>query len=93
MLLYWGMLRFAIAEHYRVFDFGRSTVDSGPHRFKKQWGAESATLPWHYWLRDNGDLPQLNPANPKYQLATSIWRRIPVGLANVLGPRLIRYLA
>ena len=36
MLLYWTAIEYAITHGYRVFDFGRSTVGSGPHRFKKQ---------------------------------------------------------
>jgi serine/alanine adding enzyme len=39
MLLYWTILEYACESGHRVFDFGRCTVDSGPHRFKKQWGA------------------------------------------------------
>ncbi|MEO1201370.1 MAG: FemAB family XrtA/PEP-CTERM system-associated protein [Pseudomonadota bacterium] len=93
MLLYWTVLEAAIRDGYDVFDFGRSTVDSGPHRFKKQWGATPETLNWHYWLRDGDDLPQLNPSNPKFALATAVWRRLPVGLANLLGPRIVRCLS
>jgi len=93
MLLYWTVLEYAIREQYRVFDFGRSTVDSGPHRFKKQWGAEPQPLLWHYWLQDEGELPQLNPSNPRFRLATAVWRKLPVPLASYLGPKVIRYLA
>lgn len=93
MLLYWSALEAAIRDQYEIFDFGRSTVDSGPHRFKKQWGATPEPLNWHYWLRDGDDLPQLNPSNPKFALATAAWQRLPVGVANLLGPRIIRYLS
>ena len=93
MLLYWSVLQYAIREQYETFDFGRSTVDSGPHRFKKQWGAEPQPLRWHYWLKDGGDLPQLNPSNPKFRVATAIWQRLPLGIATYLGPKVIRFLA
>ena len=93
MLLYWCVLEHAVDKGYSVFDFGRSTVDSGPHRFKKQWGARPEALNWHYWLREGGELPQLNPSNPKFELATAVWRRMPVPIATFLGPRIVRYLA
>lgn len=93
MLLYWSVLQHAVAEGYAVFDFGRTTTGSGPHRFKKQWGAEPEPLAWHYWLREGGDVPQLNPANPKFRLATQVWSKLPVGLTTFLGPKLVRYLA
>ena len=41
MLLYWEVLKLAIDRHYRVFDFGRSSRDSGTFRFKQQWGAQA----------------------------------------------------
>ncbi len=59
MLLYWSMLEYGIQNEYTIFDFGRSTRDSGPHRFKKQWGATASPLTWHYWLKDGeADAPQ-----------------------------------
>ena len=92
MFLYWNMLKHAEEAGYRVFDFGRSTRDSGTFRFKKQWGAEPVQLYWHYWMRDGGEPPQLNAHNPKYQAAVAMWRRLPVWAANVLGPKLVKNL-
>lgn len=92
MLLYWKVLQYAIRQRYRIFDFGRSTVNAGTYRFKKQWGAEPVQLHWHYCLRPGADVPSLSPDNPKFRLATNIWRRLPIGVANVLGPRIVRYL-
>ena len=33
-----------------------------------------------------------NPNNPKYKLLIATWRRMPIGLANWLGPMLVRSL-
>ena len=52
MLLYWSVLEFACSRAATVFDFGRSTLDSGTYRFKQQWGAEPQQLHWHYWLNE-----------------------------------------
>jgi serine/alanine adding enzyme len=92
MLLYWEVLKFAIEQGYQIFDFGRSTRDSGTYRFKKQWGAEPLQLYWHYWLRDGGHLPGLSPDNPKYRLAIRTWQHMPLALANLIGPWLVRSL-
>lgn len=92
MLLYWNILEYACLNGYTSFDFGRSTVDGGTYRFKQQWGAEPQQLHWHYWTRDGGEPPRLNPSNPKYRLAIAAWQRLPVAVANVLGPLLVRNL-
>lgn len=92
MQLYWSVLKQAIARGSREFDFGRSTVDAGTYRFKAQWGAQPRPLYWHYWLPDGRPLPGLNPANPKYALAIQAWQRLPVWLANAVGPPIVRRL-
>lgn len=92
MLLYWEVLKFAIETGHKVFDFGRSTIESGPYRFKKQWGAEPVPLRWHYWLGDNQAVPHMSPDNAKYRLAIGAWQRLPLTLANLIGPRIVKHL-
>jgi FemAB-related protein (PEP-CTERM system-associated) len=92
MLLYWYMLKLACAKGYSVFDFGRSSKDANTYRFKKQWGAKPVQLYWHYWLASNNEMPQLNPNNPKYKFAISVWKRLPLFVANYLGPRIVKFL-
>jgi len=92
MLLYGSVLRYACEQGYRVFDFGRSSKNSGTYRFKEQWGGKPVQLEWHYWLRDGEKLPELNPQNPKFRLAIEIWKRLPLPLATLLGPRISKSL-
>ncbi len=92
MALYWNVLKLAIARDYKVFDFGRSTVGCGTYRFKKQWGAEPKQLYWHYWLKEGGAVPQLNPDNPKYKMAINAWQRLPLGVSTWLGPKIVKNL-
>lgn len=92
MFLYWEILCFAIQNRYHYFDFGRSTVDAGTYQFKKQWGALEKQLYWHYWLKDGGDLPMMNPSNPKYKMLINIWKRLPVAVANSIGPLVVKNL-
>jgi serine/alanine adding enzyme len=90
MLMYWSALKYACESGYRVFDFGRSSPDAGTFRFKEQWGAKPVPLYWHYWLARGGELPEINPANPKYRMAINIWKRLPVGLTRLIGPSIVR---
>jgi serine/alanine adding enzyme len=90
LLLYWNLLRFSCEQGYRLFDFGRSSPDSGPYHFKLQWEAAPVPLQWQYWLPDGAALPDLNPQNPRYQLAVRMWQRLPVGLTRVIGPPIVR---
>ncbi len=92
MLMYWRMLRLAAEKNFAVFDFGRSTVGSGPHRFKLQWSSDEVQLQWDYWLPENHPLPELNPNNPKYRLAIWGWQKLPLWVANLLGPRIVKCL-
>jgi serine/alanine adding enzyme len=92
MLLYWSALTFACENGYKIFDFGRSTPGEGTYKFKEQWGAKAVQLYWHYWLRNGGPLPELNHKNPKYKLAIKIWKKLPVPITNIIGPKIVKYL-
>jgi serine/alanine adding enzyme len=87
-LLYWTVLRQAIAGGATSLDFGRSTPNEGTYHFKKQWGAEPMPLCWEYDVVA-GALPDQSPKNPKFGLAIRAWQRLPLGVANWLGPRIV----
>jgi hypothetical protein len=89
MLLYWHLLVRAVERGQRVFDFGRSTLESNTYRFKKQWGAEPHPAIWQYYVRA-GSAGDLRPENPKYERWIRIWQRLPVRLTKWIGPRIAR---
>jgi hypothetical protein len=91
MLLYWEAMKRAILDNYRVFDFGRSSYESGQYNFKRQWGAEEVPLHWHYRVF-RGDVPDINPNNPRFALMVRCWQRMPLLLSNRLGPWITRSL-
>jgi FemAB-related protein (PEP-CTERM system-associated) len=88
MLLYWHLLQHAVRWGARVFDFGRSTPGSGPYRFKLQWGARPEPLPWYYIATADVPTGDLSLSNPRFALAIRVWKRLPVGVARILGARL-----
>jgi FemAB-related protein (PEP-CTERM system-associated) len=92
MLMYYNILKFAIGQGYKTFDFGRSTVDCNTYKFKKQWGANPLPLYWYYWLKSGEDLPELNPNNFKFKLLIAVWKRLPVVVTNLLGPAIVSKL-
>jgi len=88
MKLYCELLSQAIARGCTAFDFGRSTVDSGTYRFKQQWGAQPVPLYWYRWER-NGSEQETSSAEERgkaIRWATTIWQRLPLSIANTLGP-------
>lgn len=89
MLLYWHMLQDTIARGVPVFDFGRSTPDEGTFHFKKQWKAEAIPLHWEYALIGDMALPDQGPSNAKFRVAIDVWKRLPLAVANRLGPLII----
>ena len=92
MFLYWNVIAFASQHGYQVLDFGRSTTGSSTHRFKMQWGTSDIPLFWSYWLPRGRELPSMDRHNTKFHAAIRLWRKLPVGLANRVGPRLVRHL-
>lgn len=90
--LYWSILEWAAERGYRHVDLGRSTAGGGNHRFKKQWNPEEISLAWYHWTPSGNGMPQLNPDNPRFRLAIRIWQRLPLAFANLLGPRIVRFL-
>ncbi len=89
---YWELMRRACARGLKVFDYGRSKQGTGPYAFKKNWGFEPQPLSYEYRLFKRDAIPQNNPNNPKYQLMIKAWRKLPIGVANWLGPFIVKNL-
>ena len=89
---YWELMRRACERGIKIFDYGRSKEGTGPYSFKKNWGFEPQRLHYEYCLYKHDTIPQNNPNNPKYKFFIAAWRRLPVGLANWLGPHIVRNL-
>ncbi len=89
---YWELMRLSCARGLKVFDYGRSKQGTGSFAFKKNWGFEPAPLHYEYRLYKRDAVPQNNPANAKFRLMIEAWRRMPIGMANWLGPHVVRNL-
>lgn len=91
-LMYWKLMRHAVARGCKVFDFGRSKVGTGPYSFKKNWGFEPRAIAHQFLLVSRETLPNLNPTNPRYARAIEIWSRLPLPVTNFVGPLISRNL-
>ncbi|MBD8674421.1 FemAB family XrtA/PEP-CTERM system-associated protein [Massilia sp. CFBP 13721] len=90
--MYWNLMQAAAARGCRLFDFGRSKLGTGAYDFKKNWGFTAQPLPYEYKLYGADALPDNNPLNPKYQLFIKMWKKLPIPLANLVGPYIVRNL-
>ncbi|OAN49599.1 peptidoglycan bridge formation protein FemAB [Paramagnetospirillum marisnigri] len=90
--MYWRLMRHAHERGFTVFDFGRSKVDSGPFNFKKNWGFEPHPIRHEFMMKNGGEPTEINPLNPKFRLFIAAWKRLPLSVANLLGPQVVRHI-
>lgn len=88
--MYWEVMKRAMGKGIRHFDFGRSKTGTGAFAFKTQWNMRQHALPYQFFLVNRKTMPNYSPANPRFELATALWRRMPFSLTKVLGPALVR---
>jgi FemAB-related protein (PEP-CTERM system-associated) len=94
MMLYWALLKFVTEQGCNEFDFGRSTFNEGTFRFKQQWGAKPVLLEWrddNIVTASKSDIVSSNSSIKS--IVESIWKRLPLAVANIIGPKLRRYIS
>ena len=89
---YWELMRRSADAGFTLFDYGRSKVGTGPYDFKRNWGFEPQPLAYEYRLVRAPKVPENNPLNPKYRAFIALWQRLPLPVANRLGPLIARSL-
>jgi len=91
--MYWELMKRSCEQGIRLFDYGRSKQGTGSYSFKKNWGFEPKPLHYEYHLVRAKAVPNVSPTNPKYKLMVNAWRRLPLSMANVVGPMISSKLA
>jgi FemAB-related protein (PEP-CTERM system-associated) len=89
-LLYWSAIKSGCENGFSYFDFGRSISNSGVFRYKQAWGAETKQLHYQYYLRQN-KIPDISQRSTSRNKFANIWKRLPLPIANKLGPMLRRH--
>ncbi len=93
MLLYWNLLAYAADHGCRVFDFGRSSQGEGTYRFKAQWGAHPEPLDWYcFSVQCTRRAGKEGGTGQGRELVGKIWQKLPLPLANSVGPCLRKYI-
>ncbi len=90
--MYFALMRHARARGCTRFDFGRSKIGTGAYAYKKNWGFAPTLLRYAVRTADGVPPREINPLSPKYRLQVAAWQRLPLWLANRLGPPIARGL-
>lgn len=91
-LMYYEVMRHASRRGCTMFDFGRSKLGTGPYAFKINWGFDPQPLVYSVRSAEGTRPRSVNPLNPRYRLQVAAWQRMPLWLANRLGPAIARGL-
>jgi FemAB-related protein (PEP-CTERM system-associated) len=90
--MYFALMSHARARGCTRFDFGRSKVGTGPAAFKKNWGFEGVPLSYAKRVATGAEAREINPLSPRYQAKIALWKKLPLPVANLIGPLLARGL-
>lgn len=89
MAVYWAFIERAASEGLGSFNFGRCTPGSGTHRFKQQWGSRDVPLYWYQ--RSRGEAAKTpSPDDAAWSWGPRLWKKLPLPVAGLLGPRIVR---
>lgn len=85
MFLYWQAILFAAQKGAEKFDFSPSPTKAPYFQFKKQFQGKMVAVEYETYGSQQFNPTQLKQ-NRKYDLLSAVWRKIPLPLANFLGP-------
>ena len=91
-LIYFDVMKRAIARGCTRADFGRSKVGTGAWMRKRIWDFDETPLVYGVHTASGAAPREINPLDPRYRLRVAAWRRMPLWLANRLGPLIARGL-
>jgi FemAB-related protein (PEP-CTERM system-associated) len=92
-VMYYRLMCHARTRGCDRFDFGRSKTDSGAYHFKRNWGFVPQPLAYAHWTADGTAPRDVNPLSPRYRAKIALWQKLPLAVANRLGPLIARGLA
>ena len=90
--MYYELMLHARKRGCTHFDFGRSKTGSGPFAFKKNWGFEPRPLTYFSWSVRGQEKRNVDPTDAGYASKIALWKRLPLPVANAIGPYIARGL-
>jgi FemAB-related protein (PEP-CTERM system-associated) len=91
-MMYFALMRHARERGCTRFDFGRSKTGTGAAAFKRNWGFEGVPLAYAKRTANGHAAREINPLDPRYSLQVRLWSKLPLPIANRLGPMISRGL-
>ena len=91
--MYYELMLHARARGMERFDFGRSKTGGGPYKFKKNWGFEPQPLRYAEWTAPGHTARDVDPTSDAYAHKIALWKKLPLPVANTIGPIIARGLA
>lgn len=92
-VMYYELMLHARRKGMQRFDFGRSKTNSGPFAFKKNWGFAPQPLTYAGWTAPGAPPRNIDPTDASYSRKIELWKKLPLPLANLVGPWIARGLA
>ena len=84
-LLHWTMIAYAFEQNAEIYSFGRSSINSGVHQYKKQWKTDD------YIIYRNFSHPPRKDIR-SFTFLSKIWQHTPNLITNSIGPNIAKYL-
>lgn len=91
--MYFELMLHARRRGCQRFDFGRSKVNSGAGEFKKNWGFEAEPLGYASWTAPGAEPRDADPTSGRHAGRIALWKKLPLPVANLVGPFIARGLA
>lgn len=90
--MYFELMRHARGRGCERFDFGRSKTGSGAYHFKRNWGFTPEPLVYAGWTAPGHAARDADPTSARHQTVIAAWQRLPLAVANRIGPWIARGL-
>ncbi len=90
MLLYWDFIKHTADAGVTTFNFGRCSPGAGTHKFKLQWGSRDEQLWWYEQRAAGASTP--SEGKGAMEFGPRVWKKLPLAVANTLGPRVVRFI-
>jgi len=90
--MYYALMLHARERGCDRFDFGRSKTGSGAYSFKKNWGFTPQPLSYASWTAAGHEKRDADPTSAQHRSRIALWKKLPLPIANRIGPWIARGL-
>jgi FemAB-related protein (PEP-CTERM system-associated) len=89
--LIWKLIEEGCQRGFKWLDFGRSIKESGTYQYKIWWGAQPVPLHYQYHFHKTTKMFDTSQSNPIRKRFAKVWKKIPLPVANTMGPLIRKY--